>query len=98
MYIVGTPRRTVAFSERIVETTFRTSKKSDGNTIELPCTKDARKPKTKPKQWNRGGGQQIMSAGVRCIASPTKRALLRRLLRLLVRLSLDIGEIYSHVA
>lgn len=60
-----------------------TSKKSEGNIIELPCVKDARNPRTKPKQWNRGGGQQIMSDGVRCIASPTKRALFRRLLRTL---------------
>lgn len=30
-----------------------------------------------PKQWNRGGGQQIMSAGERSMRSPMEKPLLR---------------------
>ena len=36
-------------------------------------------PRTRPKQWNKGGGQHSVSRGVRDRRSPTKRALLRRL-------------------
>ena len=38
-------------------TTARTSKKSDGKIMALPCVKEARKPRTRSKQWNSGGGQ-----------------------------------------
>lgn len=34
-------------------------------------------PKTQPKQWNSGGGQQTMSRDVRCIRSPICLPLLR---------------------
>lgn len=57
--------------------------------MELPCVNEARKPSTRPKQWNKGGGQHITSSGVSFIASPTKRALLRRLL-LIVSHRLDL--------
>jgi hypothetical protein len=81
----------------IASTTLLASKKSDGKTIELPCVNEARKPRTSPKQWNRGGGQQITSDGVSRKASPTKRALLRRLLGHIRRVSfhqwLSIGSL-----
>lgn len=83
-YIVGTPRRTVASSSTMASTTRFTSKKSDGKTMELPWVKDARNPRTRPKQWNSGGGQHITSSGVSAMASPTKRASLSKLLVMLV--------------
>ena len=42
-----------------------------------------------PKQWNRGGGQQIMSSGVSRIAPPTYWALLIRFLFMFVSGELD---------
>lgn len=38
----------------------------------------------RPKQWNRGGGQQRMSSGVRFMRSPMNEELFIRLLEMLV--------------
>lgn len=48
--------------------------------MEAPWVRTARRPRTRPKQWNRGGGQQRMSLWVRARRSPMKRALFTTLL------------------
>jgi hypothetical protein len=68
MYMVGTPKMTVAFSARIAWTVLLTSKKSDGKKMLLPWQNEARNPRTSPKQWNNGGEQQTTSSGPRPIA------------------------------
>jgi hypothetical protein len=40
----------------------------------------ARTPRTRPKQWKRGGGQQRMSKDVNASLSPIEFVLLMRLL------------------
>lgn len=53
----------------------------------------------RPKQWNRGGGQQMMSSGVSRIAPPTYWALLIRFLFAYVKNALDdrMRVICSHM-
>jgi hypothetical protein len=56
------------------------SKDSLGKTMAEPWFRQARRPRVRPKQWKRGGGQQRVSVGVRCMRSPMKRELFVRLL------------------
>jgi hypothetical protein len=44
--------------------------------------KTARFPRTRPKQWNKGGGMQILSLSVNAILSPMNRPLFMMLLGL----------------
>ena len=48
----------------------------------------ASRPRTRPKQWKRGGGQQRISEGVKSMRSPIARELFIRLLRMLVKLAM----------
>lgn len=80
MNMVGTPSSAVHFSLCSASRTSGASNWSHGNTMVLPWVKVPRNPITRPKQWKSGGGQQTMSEGVNCIASPTKRPLLIRFL------------------
>jgi hypothetical protein len=57
------------------------SNDSAGYTILPPWVSVARRPRVRPKQWKRGGGQQRVSSGVRFIRSPMKEELFIRLLR-----------------
>ena len=78
--IVGTPCKAVHFSSEIACSTELGSNVSLGKTILDPCVTTASMPKTNPKQWKSGGGQQRMSKDVRFMRSPIKRELFTRLL------------------
>ena len=69
--IAGTPCKPVqrsSFNELI---TAAGSNVSLGKTMDAPWLKTASTPRTSPKQWNIGGGQQMTSFGVSNIRSPT---------------------------
>lgn len=78
--MAGTPWRAVHFSEESAERTALAEKVGLANTIVAPWVMQARRPRTSPKQWNSGGGQQRMSEGVNDIRSPIELALFMRLL------------------
>ena len=78
--IAGTPCSAVHRSFVMAIRTADGWNVSLGNTMLLPWVNAASSPSTSPKQWNRGGGQQITSSDVSRILSPTKRALLTRFL------------------
>lgn len=78
--IAGTPWSAVQFSVERAERTAGAEKVGEGSTMDEPCVTHARRPRTRPKQWKRGGGQQRMSVGVKDMRSPIERALLMRLL------------------
>lgn len=48
--------------------------------MQQPWVSVAKKPMTRPKQWNRGGEQDTVSSGVSSMASPTNKPLLSMLL------------------
>lgn len=50
----------------------RGEKAGDGKRMQEPWVAEAMYPRIEPKQWKRGGGQQIMSDGVRAIREPMK--------------------------
>jgi hypothetical protein len=52
-----------------------------GKTMVAPCVIHARRPRTRPKQWKSGGGQQRISDDVKDIRSAIELALLMRLLK-----------------
>jgi hypothetical protein len=54
----------------------------EGTTNFPPAMSVVKRPRTRPKQWNNGGGQHRISEGVRAKRRPILRALLRRLLEL----------------
>ena len=72
MNIVGTPCSTVQRSSATVCSVLSASKPSSGKTMVEPCVRQARLPSTMPKQWYSGTGIHKRSAGVSCMASPTK--------------------------
>ena len=78
--IAGTPCSAVQFSIDRAERTAGAEKVGDGRTIQEPCVMQASSPRTRPKQWKRGGGQQRMSDEVKDMRSPIERALFMRLL------------------
>ena len=77
MNMVGTPCSPVQRSACTVSSTAFGSKPSPGNTMAAPCVTQARLPSTMPKQWYRGTGMHKRSCGVRRMASPMKKPLLR---------------------
>lgn len=74
---MGTPYSAVHFSSTTVRSVEKGLKASEGNAMQDPCVADAMYPSTDPKQWNNGGGQQIMSDGVRSIRAPIENPLFR---------------------
>lgn len=78
--IVGTPCSAVHFSSEIACNTAFGSNVSPGKMIFEPWVTAASMPRTRPKQWKSGGGQQRMSKGLKSMRSPMKRELLTRLL------------------
>lgn len=78
--MVGTPWRAVHFSSEMACNTALGSNVSLGKTILDPCVTTANMPRTSPKQWKSGGGQQRISKEVRSMRSPMKRELFTRLL------------------
>ena len=53
----------------------RGSKASDGKRIAEPCVAEAMYPSTQPKQWKSGGGQHMVSVGVRWRRAPMRKPL-----------------------
>src|SRR5271169_1956339 len=80
--MVGTPCRPVHFSSLTARNTSPGLNVSEAYTAVAPCVKTARFPNTRPKQWKRGGGIQILSEGVRDMLSPMNKPLLMMLLSL----------------
>jgi hypothetical protein len=78
--IVGTPCNAVQFSSEMAFRTALASKVSAGRTIFAPWVRTANTPSTRPKQWNKGGGQHRTSSSVNSKRSPIEVALLMRLL------------------
>lgn len=66
------------------ERTAGAEKMGEGIMRVEPWVRQVRRPRTRPKQWKRGGGQQRMSEGAKDILVPMKRALLIKLLKMLV--------------
>lgn len=56
-------------------------KVSAGRTMEPPCVRMARTPRTSPKQWKRGGGQQRIEEEVNARRNPIEVALFIKLLQ-----------------
>lgn len=75
--IVATPYKPVADSSWMDRRVALALKLSLGNKMQDPWVAVAMYPRILPKQWKRGGGQQIMSEGVRPIREPMKYPLLR---------------------
>ena len=78
--MAGTPWSAVTFSLERTERTAGAEKVGDGMMMDAPWDRQVRRPRTRPKQWKRGGGQQRASAEVKDMRWPMKRALLIRLL------------------
>jgi hypothetical protein len=74
--MAGTPWIAVHCSEVMAWRVSGAEKVSEGYTTLAPAVRQASRPRTRPKQWNKGGGQQRMSLGVSESRVPMKRALL----------------------
>jgi hypothetical protein len=75
--MVGTPYSAVARSSCTARSEASGLKASLGNRIAEPCVAVAMYPRTSPKQWNKGGGQQTTSSAVSRIRSPMKYPLFK---------------------
>ena len=85
--MVGTPCRAVHFSWMRVGRINCGLNVSPGQTTLAPWVKQASTPKTRPKQWNKGGAQQRISFDVKFMRSPMNRELFTRLLEMSVDVS-----------
>lgn len=63
--MAGTPWRAVQFSFERTERTAGAEKVGEGIIMDAPWVRQVRRPRTRPKQWKRGGGQQRMSEEVK---------------------------------